>query len=105
MDYKETASMFKAFCDENRLKIMELLLEGEICACNILEELSIAQSTLSHHMKILITSGIVIGRKEGKWVHYSLNEEKLKDAINVLDMMKVKEGSNKKEACGCKESI
>ena len=50
---KRTAEMFKAFCDENRIKIMKLLQGGEKCACVLLDDLHITQPTLSHHMKIL----------------------------------------------------
>ena len=64
MDNKKIASMFKAFCDENRIQILELLQGGERCACSLLEEMQITQPTLSHHMKILCDSGVVIGRKE-----------------------------------------
>ena len=73
-DTKDTR-IFKAFCDENRLQILELLRDGEKCACKLLEELNIGQSTLSHHMRILCDSGIVAGRKEGKWVHYHINPD------------------------------
>lgn len=72
-EYTEIAKMFKAFCDENRLQILEMLRSGEKCACKLLDELHIGQSTLSHHMRILCDSGIVKGRKEGKWVHYSID--------------------------------
>lgn len=73
--FKKDAAVFKAFCDENRLYILSLLDSGELCACKLLEALHIGQSTLSHHMKILCDSGVVNGRKEGKWVHYSINDE------------------------------
>lgn len=72
-EYAEVAKVFKAFCDENRLQILGLLRSGEKCACKLLDELHIGQSTLSHHMRILCDSGIVRGRKEGKWVHYSID--------------------------------
>ena len=72
-EYTEIAKVFKAFCDENRLQILEMLRSGEKCACKLLDELHIGQSTLSHHMRILCASGIVKGRKEGKWVHYSID--------------------------------
>lgn len=75
MDERKTAVIFKAFCDENRIRILKLLCSGEKCACKLLEEMSISQPTLSHHMKILCDSGIVIGRKEGKWMHYSISAE------------------------------
>lgn len=73
MDERKTAAIFKAFCDENRIHILKLLCSGEKCACKLLEEMSISQPTLSHHMKILCDSGIVVGRKEGKWMHYSIS--------------------------------
>lgn len=73
--HDEDAKTFKAFCDENRLMIIALLRSGEKCACVLLEELEIAQSTLSHHMKILCDSGIVASRKEGKWTYYFLSGE------------------------------
>jgi ArsR family transcriptional regulator len=73
--HEEDAKVFKAFCDENRLEILNLLRSGEKCACVILEELDIAQSTLSHHMKILCESGIVDNRKEGKWTHYFISDK------------------------------
>ena len=72
---KEAAIIFKAFCDENRIRILKLLRTGEKCACKLLAELEITQPTLSHHMKILCDSGVVVGRKEGKWMHYSLSPE------------------------------
>lgn len=74
-DYEKTAAVFKAFCDANRLMILELLQSGEKCACVLLDNLQIGQSTLSHHMKILCDSGIVTPRREGKWTHYSLSEQ------------------------------
>ena len=83
--YKETARVFKAFCDENRLQILDMLRSGEKCACKLLEELQISQSTLSHHMKILCDAGIVQGRKEGKWVHYSLDPIGVKRAKELLN--------------------
>ena len=75
MNEKQTAVIFKAFCDENRIRIIGLLRTGEKCACELLKRMSITQPTLSHHMKILCDSGIVVGRKEGKWMHYSISTE------------------------------
>ncbi len=74
-DYKKMALLFKAFCDENRLHIIEQLQTGEKCACTLLEEVSVAQSTLSHHMKILVESSVVTSRREGKWTYYSLSDD------------------------------
>lgn len=70
MPEREMACVFKALSDENRLRILKLLCDGEKCACRLLEELDISQPTLSHHMKILCDCGLVKGRREGKWMHY-----------------------------------
>ena len=70
---KKTAAVFKAFCDENRIKILQLLQGGEKCACKLLTEMNITQPTLSHHMKILSETGLVTVRKEGKWTYYSIS--------------------------------
>ena len=85
MDERRTALVFKAFCDENRIRILNLLRGGEKCACRLLEELSISQPTLSHHMKILCDSGIVVGRKEGKWMHYRISPEGVRIAMGYLN--------------------
>lgn len=71
--YREDVKLIKALADENRLAVLESLQSGEKCACVLLEELHITQSTLSHHMKLLCDSGLVEYRKEGKWMHYSLS--------------------------------
>ncbi len=73
-NHQRDAKVFKAFCDENRLRILEMLTTGEKCACMLLEELHISQSTLSHHMKTLCESGIVASRRDGKWTHYAISK-------------------------------
>lgn len=83
-DYALQAKRFKAFCDEGRLKILELLKGGELCACELIEQLDMGQSTLSYHMKILCESGIVLNRQEGKWAHYRISEEGGDAAIAYL---------------------
>lgn len=100
MNYAEQAKIFKAFCDENRLKILALLQDGERCACRILEDLRISQSTLSHHMKILVDSGVVVTRNEGKWTHYSISETGAlyaKELLNKITAVKAEE----KQPCNC----
>ena len=82
--YAKQAKVFKAFCDVNRLQILELLRSGEKCACVLLEHLQIGQSTLSYHMKILCDSGVVTGRTEGKWTHYRLSSSGRDYAIELL---------------------
>jgi len=76
-DYKKYAAMMKALGDETRVRIFDMLQSGEICACNLLEEFSITQPTLSYHMKMLCDSGLVKGRKDGVWMKYSIDEKNL----------------------------
>ncbi|MGN0442959.1 MAG: ArsR/SmtB family transcription factor [Acutalibacteraceae bacterium] len=84
LDERKTALIFKAFCDENRIRIIKMLQSGEKCACKLLEEINITQPTLSHHMKILCDSGIIVGRKEGKWTHYSISSDGAEYAVKCL---------------------
>lgn len=83
--YENEARVFKAFCDPNRLMIIEILQSGEKCACKLLEDLDIVQSTLSHHMKILCESGLVDSTRNGKWMHYSLNMQGFEIANELLN--------------------
>lgn len=87
MDERRTALLFKAFGDENRIHILKLLGSEEKCACRLLEQMHISQPTLSHHMKILCDSGIVQGRKEGKWMHYRIRPEGLQDVRDFLQAL------------------
>lgn len=82
--YLDNAKVFKAFCDETRLMVLALLQSGEKCACVLLEKVNIGQSTLSHHMKILVESGIVSPRKAGKWTYYSISESGSEYALELL---------------------
>lgn len=84
MDTQQAARIFKALSDENRIRILQLLGTGEKCACILLEDLNVTQPTLSHHMKILCDCGVVSGRKEGKWMHYSLSSEGIGAARSFL---------------------
>ena len=85
MDYEKTAKVFKAFCDEKRLRILELLCSGEKCACVLMDQLGIGQSAVSYHMKILVESGVVTSRQEGKWTHYQISEVGSRYARNLLE--------------------
>lgn len=81
---KRISEIFKALGDENRVQILCMLSSGEKCACKLLEELDVSQPTLSHHMKILCDAKLVSCRKEGRWMHYSLSQEGVKEISNYL---------------------
>jgi ArsR family transcriptional regulator len=71
--YEKNSKILKALSDTNRLRIIDLLSCGEMCACHILENFNFTQPTLSHHMKVLIDCGLVEARKDGIWNLYKLN--------------------------------
>mgnify|MGYP003303427346 CR=1 FL=1 len=84
---RQMAYVFKALGDENRIQILKLLHNGEKCACKLLDALNISQPTLSHHMKILCDSGLVEGRREGKWTHYSISPQGAARAADYLNRL------------------
>ncbi len=82
---KEYAKIFNALSDEKRLNILELLRDGEKCACVITDLTGIKQTALSYHMKILCDSKLVSSAQVGKWVHYSLSDNGKQFAIQLLN--------------------
>jgi len=94
--HAENALVFKAFCDETRLKVLSLLQSGEKCACVLLLRVNVSQPTLSHHMKILVESGVVRARKEGKWTYYSIDAAGSDYAVNLLRSLTVVKEKSKK---------
>ncbi len=84
-NYEQAALLFRALSDTNRLAIIDMIKTEEKCACKILEELQITQPTLSHHMKILCDSGLVNSRREGKWMHYSINKELFEEVKQLFN--------------------
>ena len=95
MDEKRIAAIFKAFCDENRIRIIKLLRSGE----KLLEEINVTQPTLSHHMKILCDAEIVVGRKEGKWTHYSISEKGVEQAKECLRQLTTLDVESENKSC------
>ena len=86
-EFSDCAAVFKALGDETRLKIFTKLAKGrcecppgkctcKVCACHILEEFDFTQPTLSYHIRQLTECGLIEARKNGRWVHYSVNRER-----------------------------
>ena len=65
---------FKALSDETRLRILSLMKEGEICVCDIAESLGMSQPNISFHLSMLKEAGLIKDRKNGRWIHYSLDD-------------------------------
>ncbi len=96
--YAEYIPAFKAISDETRLKIIDMLSCGEMCACDILEGLSISQSTLSYHMKTLTDSGLINAERDGAWMRYTLNKERIGETLYFITSI-----FSEKEDCICRK--
>lgn len=94
--YADYVPTIKAVSDETRLRIIDILSCGELCACNILDGLSISQSTLSYHMKILTDSGLIHAKRDGIWMRYTLNKAKVEEILTFFTHI-----STKKADCIC----
>jgi ArsR family transcriptional regulator len=87
-NYKDVAKLFKALSAPIRLYILSLLSYKDICACKLLSSLSISQPTLSHHMKILINSGLVLGYKKATWMHYTINKDAIDEIQQIINLIR-----------------
>lgn len=81
---EKAADVFRAFGDETRLQIMQILEGRELCNSELLQHVSVVQSTLSHHMRVLTDAGVVKCRRYGKFAYYSLCPDRFEDAIEWL---------------------
>ncbi|MDH5199752.1 MAG: metalloregulator ArsR/SmtB family transcription factor [Candidatus Bathyarchaeota archaeon] len=75
-DFKGRARLFNALSEESRLKILALLTFREMCVCELTAALDMTQPNLTYHVKKLENVGLVEHKKQGKWVYYSLTDEK-----------------------------
>lgn len=69
------AAIFRALSDETRLRIIKLLEQGELCVCDITAALDMAQPKVSFHLSVLKEAGLIKDRKEGKWIHYGIDDK------------------------------
>ena len=85
-----TAHLFRALADPARITILNLLLSAdrEVCACDLAPATGLSQSTVSHHLKKLLESGLVHREERGTWAYYSLNHgvlERLREVIELKE--------------------
>lgn len=83
-DPARAARWFHALSDETRLEILRRLSKGERCVCELTDAMDAAQSRLSFHLKTLRTAGLISGRREGRWMYYSLNPEALESVTEFV---------------------
>jgi ArsR family transcriptional regulator, arsenate/arsenite/antimonite-responsive transcriptional repressor len=90
---EELSTIFKALSDETRLRIVKLLEKGELCVCDIVAALDIVQPKASFHLGVLKEAGLIKDRKQGKWIHYSLNETDLFKRMLMVSVCEKADGS------------
>lgn len=78
---EKMGKLFRALADETRLRIYLLLLQGELCVCELVAVLKMEQSRISHSLRILKEAGLVDNYREGKWIIYSVNPEMSRNGI------------------------
>lgn len=86
---KDLMKVFKAVADETRMRIMKVLLERKnLCVCEIMQSLNITQTRVSKNLRILKEAGLVVDKKEGLWVHYSVAKNESKNIKKILIFLK-----------------
>jgi ArsR family transcriptional regulator len=86
-DSARSARLFHALSDETRLSILERLRFGERCVCDLTDALEAAQSRLSFHLKVLKDAGLVTDRRDGRWMYYTLKQETLAEAAELVEAL------------------
>jgi ArsR family transcriptional regulator, arsenate/arsenite/antimonite-responsive transcriptional repressor len=94
---RQTTKLFKALSDPNRLRILNMLVEKDLCVCEITEILQLATSTVSKHLSLLRDADLILDFKEGRWINYSLNQEIKKEFISTTLNALLKELKNEEQ--------
>lgn len=84
---QELINVFKALSDETRLRILKLLENGELCVCDIVSALDMIQPKVSFHLGVLQDAGLVKSRKEGRWIHYSIDDSDIFRRFLILSVL------------------
>ena len=82
--------IFKALAEESRLRILALLMQGEMCVCEIEDCLELTQSNASRHLTVLKNAGILTSTKKAQWAYYKLNDEFLKENQDLFNYISAK---------------
>lgn len=84
---QQMVQVFKAFGDETRLKILIILTRKRICAKGLARHLDISEATVSQHLKVLKDAGIIVGQKEGYYVHYNIQKTVFRELVSFIRQM------------------
>ena len=85
---KNESRFFKSLAEENRIRILKLLMLREMCVCEIMVALNLTQPTASHHLGILEKEGVIKRKKEGKWVYYAIADLAILEGMEKLGLLK-----------------
>ena len=94
-----TAQLFHALSDEARLRVVDILLDGEHCVCDLMDHLDVGQSRLSYHLKVLKDAGLVSDRREGRWAYYTLQRDAIVEAERLLAVLRPRAGRSARATC------
>lgn len=85
---KKAVSLFHALSDETRLALLEQLKNGERCVCELTDAMKAGQSRLSFHLKVLKDAGLIVDRRDGRWMYYSISPHAIEELEELVDMLK-----------------
>ena len=94
-DVRPLTRVFRALGDENRVRIVALLVHGELCVCHLETALGLSQPNCSRQLGILKTAGIVDSRRDGTWVYYRITEQEHESVTDVLGVLAKTFGAEK----------
>ncbi len=84
---EEILNIFKALSDETRLRILRLLESGELCVCEIVSALDMIQPKVSFHLGVLKEAGLIKDRKQGKWIHYKIDDSDIFKRFLIISVL------------------
>ena len=106
MNIKDLLNIFKALSDKTRIRILKLLEEGELCVCDIVAALDMIQPKVSFHLCVLKEAGLLKDRKQGKWIHYCIDDTDIFRRFLVLSVLeKMSEGVMQEDKKRLKEFL
>jgi len=86
---RDFAKLFRALSDETRIRILKILLERECCVCEVMQALDVSQSRASRNLGILEDAGFIRSRRDGLWIVYSIDEQRMKShTVQVIKMLR-----------------
>jgi ArsR family transcriptional regulator len=102
----ELLNIFKALSDETRLRIIKLLEHGELCVCDLVAALDMVQPKVSFHLGVLKKAGLLKDRKQGKWMHYRIDDSDMFKRFLMLSVMeKIPEETSKEDKTRLEEFL